>query len=295
MKIGLRIDVDTYRGTRLGVPALCRMLAAHGARGSFFFSLGPDNMGRNLWRLLRPRFALKMLRTRAASLYGWDILLRGTFWPGPLIGKALGGTIKIAACEGHETGLHAWDHHYWQTALERMDDSALRRQLRLGFELLSQIEGRPCGCSAAPAWRCDERVLAAKLAFPFRYNSDCRGSTIFRPLLGGGREGQLQVPVTLPTYDELIGQHGVSDVNYNQRLLELLDADRLNVLTIHAEVEGIAKQGLFADFLRAASARGWSFVPLGELIEPGKEYQRCALRSAPIAGREGVVALQETP
>jgi hypothetical protein len=73
---------------------------------------------------------------------------------------------------------------------------------------------------------------------------------------------QPQVPVTLPTYDEAIGRHGINGENFNDHILSLMRPDRLNVLTIHAEVEGGICRDLFERFVTTARSRGISFVPL---------------------------------
>ena len=291
IELGLRVDVDTLNGTRRGVPALCRIFRRHGLQASFFFSVGPDNMGRHIWRLLRPAFLVKMLRSRAASLYGWDILLRGTFWPGPDIGTHAAQAIREAAIDGHEIGLHAWDHHAWQAHIEKMNDAAVGRVLRRGFERLEEITGRPPVCSAVPAWRCTPAVLREKLAFPFVYNSDCRGSGIFHPVVDGKRLSQPQVPVTLPTYDEVIGHDGITNATYNDYLLGQLRDDCLNVLTIHAEVEGGVCRDMFADFLQKALARNIEPVPLGTLLDPNDIAAGEMIRGS-VAGREGWLSRQ---
>jgi undecaprenyl phosphate-alpha-L-ara4FN deformylase len=293
MKLGLRIDVDTYRGTKLGVPTLCDTLAKHGVKGSFFFSVGPDNMGRHLWRLLKPAFLLKMLRSNAASLYGWDILLRGTFFPGPTIGKKCAAEIKRAADEGHEIGLHAWDHHAWQAKIDSMDAAAIFQHLENGFQTLEKICGQAPACSAAPGWKCNDAVLLQKERFPFRYNSDCRGTSIFTPVVGGQKLKQPQIPVTLPTYDEIIGRDGITNATYNGHILSLVKPARLNVLTIHAEAEGIVCRDLFDEFLAKAAARGIEVVPTVQLLEEAALPADAVVpRSLP--GREGWIAFQQT-
>ncbi len=291
MKVGLRVDVDTFRGTRRGVPHLRELLARYDVQASFFFSVGPDNMGRHIWRLLRPAFLAKMLRSRAASLYGWEILLRGTLWPGPLIGRSLAPEIRAVADEGHEIGLHAWDHHAWQTSIESMTRETIRGVILRAAESLSDICGQRPVSFASPGWRCIDRVLEEVSHQGFTYSSDCRGERVFLPACGTRVLDLPQIPVTLPTYDEIIGRDGTTDENYNQRSLALLRPGQLNVLTIHAEVEGIACAELFDDYLSRAKAEGISLVPLGTLLPAGElPVDRIEKREG--AGREGWMAWQ---
>ncbi len=293
IKTGLRIDVDTFRGTRLGVPKLLEILHAEQIKATFFFSVGPDNMGRHLWRLLKPAFLLKMLRSNAASLYGWDILLRGTFWPGVEIGKKLAANIKAAAEAGHEIGFHAWDHHAWQAHTNTFTHTQIAESLHKGYDSLSRITGAAPVCSAVAGWRCNDRTLMEKEALGYRYNSDCRGVSIFRPVLDSNVLTP-QIPVTLPTYDEIIGQQGVTDENYNQTILALIKPGQLNVYTIHAEVEGIICADLFKDMISQAKQQHIHFVPLGELLdEIDVSYLpqgKIVNRSLP--GREGWLSFQ---
>ncbi len=292
--LGLKIDVDTYRGTKLGVPELCRLLKHHGIQGSFFFSVGPDNMGRNLWRLLSPAFLKKMLRSNAPNLYGWDILLRGTCWPGPLIAEKLGDVIADTAAQGHEIGLHAWDHYRWQTRAEKLPAQTILEESKRGLEKLQEIVGMPVASCAAPAWKCNPAILEAREALSLTYASDTRGNCIFYPTVGERTFRLPQIPTTLPTYDEIIGQHGICDENYNAYLLDRVIPNQLNVLTIHAEVEGIAKASLFADFLEQALAHGVEIIPLRELLARHQKMEKTipelALTSVSLPGRDGWVA-----
>ncbi len=294
MKIGIRVDVDTFKGMRKGVPCILDILSRNNIQATFFFSMGPDNMGRNIWRLLRPAFLWKMLRTNAPDLYGWDILLAGTLWPGKLIGKNNAEIIKRCARGGHEIGVHCWNHYQCQNFGANLSEETFRTLFSKAFSTLADIIGKLPVCSGVPAWRCTDNMLKVKESFHFRYNSDCHGTNIFKPIVNGEALSTPQIPLTLPTFDELIGRKGVTIQNYNETLLSLLQPNALNVLAVHAEVEGGIYAALFDAFVKIALERGFELVPLGKLLPIDLSH----IAASPIVrksveGREGWGSWQE--
>ncbi|MEY4809934.1 MAG: hypothetical protein RI986_272, partial [Planctomycetota bacterium] len=234
MTVALRIDVDTFRGTRDGLPRLLSALQRRGVRATWFVTLGPDNMGRHVRRLLKPSFALKMLRSGAPNLYGWDIAFRGTLWPGTVISEHLADTLRLPDRAGHEVALHAWDHHRWQVGAESLPDDALDAELVRAIAAFTTVYGRAPHACAAPGWRCDDRILSLPSSQAFAWRSDARGPAVpFVPCMPsmpsmpdlphlGRTFAQPQIPVDLPTYDEGVGRGAGADERWNDMLLARL-------------------------------------------------------------------------
>ncbi len=96
----------------------------------------------------------------------------------------------------------------------------------------------------------------------------------------------------MPTYDELIGRDGITDENYNEHLLALIRPGQLNVLTIHAEVEGIARRRLFEDFLDLARDRRIRLAPLADLLPDPAAVPEGTVELGTLEGREGTLCRQ---
>ena len=101
----------------------------------------------------------------------------------------------------------------------------------------------------------------------------------------------VQVPTTLPTYDEVVGAQ-CPQAMYNEYLLDRILPDRLNVLTIHAEVEGISCLPLFEDFLGKAGQRDMVFESLGDILSKSETIVNSGVHKSAVLGREGWLACQ---
>src|SRR5277367_6815411 len=114
VRLALKVDADTDRGTRLGVPNLAADCREFGAPACFLFSLGPDQTGRAIRRIFRPGFFRKVSRTSVVQLYGVRTLLNGTLLPAPHIGRRNAETMRAVDRAGFEVGIHSYNHYRWQ-------------------------------------------------------------------------------------------------------------------------------------------------------------------------------------
>ncbi|TMG81576.1 MAG: 4-deoxy-4-formamido-L-arabinose-phosphoundecaprenol deformylase, partial [Betaproteobacteria bacterium] len=147
MKLALKIDVDTLRGTEEGVPRLARLLEKHRAGATFLFSLGPDHTGRALRRIFRPGFFAKVNRTSVLEHYGVRTLLYGTLLPGPDIGRRAADAMRTVRDAGFEVGVHCWDHVRWQDFVAARDAAWTEREMDLACARFTEVFG-----AAARIW-----------------------------------------------------------------------------------------------------------------------------------------------
>jgi undecaprenyl phosphate-alpha-L-ara4FN deformylase len=299
--IGLKVDVDTLRGTRAGVPRLVALFKTLGIEATFYFSVGPDNTGRALRRVFRKGFAQKVARTSVLKHYGLKTLLYGVLLPGPHIGRTAGEDMRRVRDAGFEVGLHTFDHVRWQDYVATATPAWTRIEFERGMNAFKQVFGHYPKSHAAAGWQINTTGLELEREYGLDYASDTRGSAPFWPTLGSERSSCPQLPTTLPTFDELLGREGVDEGNIAEALYRASEADpgtvdrpKLHVFTLHAELEGMRLLGAFEALLRRWQSAGAKLSGMAAI------HQQCLRQPLPqqpvgtgaVPGRSGLLAIQ---
>ena len=296
MNLALKIDVDTYRGTREGVPALVDLLRRRKAGATFLFSLGPDHTGRAIRRAFRKGFAKKVKRTSVVAHYGITTLMYGTLLPGPDIGKRCADEMRSARDAGFECGVHCWDHVRWQDHVAEADEAWTRVEMERACERFTEIFGEAPRVHGAAGWQMNRHAYRLTQRLGFDYCSDTRGTQPFVPLYEAEIIACPQIPTTLPTLDELLGVNGVTEDNVADHLLDLTRdvPPHGHVYTLHAELEGRRLMPVFEQLLTGWAAQGYQLVSLRDYFDalPSKSLPRHAVGNAEIEGRSGTLAVQ---
>ncbi|MBO9687897.1 MAG: polysaccharide deacetylase family protein [Mitsuaria chitosanitabida] len=292
-RIALKVDVDTLRGTVEGVPRLMEILRRHRVSATFLFSLGPDHTGWALKRVFRPGFLTKVSRTSVVRHYGLRTLMYGVLLPAPDIGRRAAEPMRACAAAGHECGLHAWDHVLWHDQVRHRDEAWTRRQMGLAYDRFGEVFGRAPSTHGAAGWQINDAAWRQIDDWGMAYASDGRGREAFHPMVNGQRLRHVQMPTSLPTFDELIGLDGVEEQTVDRALLARTESDQDQVFTLHAELEGGELASVFDRLLVGWKAQGHV---LGTMRDHHDALPAIGTAAAPlhwgtVPGRSGELAL----
>jgi undecaprenyl phosphate-alpha-L-ara4FN deformylase len=278
--IVLKIDVDTYRGTREGVPNLVRILKHHHAGATFLFSLGKDHTGWALRRAFRPGFFQKVSRTSVVEHYGIKTLMYGVFLPAPDIGKDCVEEMRAVRRAGFECGIHTWDHVVWQDNVRKRGAKWTQRQMQQAFSRFQEIFGTVPKTHGAAGWQMNAHAFTQLSTFGMKYASDGRamlndngslhnpGAGPYRLQIDGETSSCIQMPTTLPTLDELLGREidgvVINESNIAASILNLTAEPRNHVFTLHAELEGQKLAPIFDQLLTGWQEQGYQCISMAD-------------------------------
>lgn len=293
--IGIKVDVDTSEGMKHGVSVLLDLFKKYNIHASFFVPMGKDHTGWTIKRVFtRKGFLKKAGRVGVVSTYGIRTLLYGLLLPGPEIAKKNTALLHRIAEEGHELGIHGYDHVHWHDHIKHLGMERTEDILRKSVEVYRGLLHEDPRSFAAPGWMTNAHALKFFEDNGFIYTSNARGQAPFYPLLDGEAFHTLELPSTLPTLDEVVGLAGTDISSLTEFFLDALK-EGLNIMTVHTELEGKRWAGFLDAFLRKSIEAGFTYKRLVEIALECKNLstiKTCGMQYGSVKGRAGEVCVQ---
>lgn len=266
---GLRIDVDTKKGFFYGLPRLLKLLNDLDINATFFITTGPDDFLISFKRIFTEKKFLKKIWLLKKSYLK-------LFYYKKISNEQIINSLRES---NHEIAVHGYSHFKWVKDYDKWSYSQKKEFFSKSYKtFLSKFSITP-KISAAPGWRISEDILVYQEKYNFKYASDIRGKLPFYPKLKTGEILKtLQIPVNLPTLDEII----VLKKIYPFKL------KNFDVYCAHAELEGINYLKDFKNFLEINLKNNCTFLPLGK-INFNFKIQSLNLTKKKMPGRTGYI------
>jgi hypothetical protein len=237
-----------------------------------------------------------MTRTSALSLYGWRTAFSGTLLPARPMGTSFIKEFRQWRDWGFEVSPHGFDHILWHDEAAGWDEDRAAREfakIRDVYRLIFNAEPKSF---AAPGWQAGWGTWGAMEKMDLLYHSDTRGAGAYFPKRNGAALKTLEIPTTLPTWDEMLAWDGMTRHSLVDETWKLLQKDRLNVWTIHAEFEGTAYFPQFHEFIERAGTEKieWVFLPdaARALLQKREQIPLAPIEQGERPGRAGTVTCQ---
>jgi undecaprenyl phosphate-alpha-L-ara4FN deformylase len=243
-RFALRVDIDTVRGLLDGVPPMLKISEELGVKATYFASVGIDTSARAFFGTPNLRRHLSVNPLRKYGLREILASLRGRKF------AKHAQALRSIEEEGHEVGLHGYDHVQWIREALQWSSPRAAEVLAQGVEAFRAIFGRDPKAFASPGFVVNDAVLEAEEAAGFEYASDYHRDGDCLPYTPTGRR-VLQIPVNAPLIEDLVAK-GDSDGQIISGMLEMLQKNSLTVIYLHASYEPRLKPEVLSSIIGGA-------------------------------------------
>jgi undecaprenyl phosphate-alpha-L-ara4FN deformylase len=297
-QIGLRVDVDFGIGLARGVPYLLDVLARHEMHATFYVTMGPDGFRQHTRRLGSATYRSRIRRMNPLGMvraFGPVYLARQALGMTGSVGSSHPDVLRRIIGEGHELGVHGFDHHWWAENVFVADRDALENDMNRALEALKRATGHQASAWASPNWRCTASSLSLVDEFGFTYGADTRGTSPFLPDVPGYSGRTPQLPISLPCLHEISDYLNTTDPPDIRREFLRHVKSGYNVWCIHDYYEGVLRREMFTAVVDELVRDGWALVPIASLAAGlrAQELARARIVSARMPGGRGEVSCQE--
>ncbi|MAG01700.1 hypothetical protein CMI42_00005, partial [Candidatus Pacearchaeota archaeon] len=148
----LRIDLESDKGIKEGLPRLLDLMKKYNIKASFYLSMGGES---NILELLKYRNKLKTSNERKIRIWSLKEKLRMVLFPRDFV-KENKKTLKRILEEGHELGLHGWKHREWSRGLERIN---INNTIDKSINTYIRLFGKKPTSFASPGFNVNNKVL----------------------------------------------------------------------------------------------------------------------------------------
>jgi undecaprenyl phosphate-alpha-L-ara4FN deformylase len=279
LHLAFRVEVSSLGGALSGVPKILELLKQYDIQASFILSLGPDFSNTYLKGVVS--------RTLLRGFSSWNIE------------KEAGDNLREIADAGHEVGVAPYDPGGWRSEAAYGDMNYTREAMEQSLGAFQRLFGRAPRLHGSTGWQVNPHLFTLEQRFGFSYASDVRGKTLFFPSLQNATSLCLQIPTTLPTFDEMLRQDGVGKHNVDQYLF----AESQRVLP-HGEVFSVNADDVSRGLLPALErlivmwkGSQWEFHTFARLVDSldKSRLKRHLVGWTQVEGLDQHVAMQSLP
>lgn len=180
----LRVDLESDKGIREGIPRLLDLLKKYNLKASFYLAMGGES---NIFEILR--YNKKVESSAERSVKVWSLLdkLRMALFPKDFV-KANKKILQRIIDEGHELGMHGWKHREWTRGLDKIN---IKDKINRAISRYNNLFGQKPISWSSPGFNTNDNVLNILKEAGIEYISDFLGN---KPELCGQIKN---IPITI--------------------------------------------------------------------------------------------------